>query len=59
MAIYLGLVLTKQWKAGTPILVDEEVKMTALESWSPVTHDDFGTQLDQQYALCFQQAIEN
>jgi hypothetical protein len=50
MAIYFGLVVTKQWTTGTAISVDDQVKMIAPESLSLVTHDDIGIELLQPYA---------
>jgi hypothetical protein len=32
MAIYFGLVITKKWKAGTAISIDNNVKMIVPES---------------------------
>jgi hypothetical protein len=40
MAIYLGLVLNKQWKDGTAIKVDDHAKMIHLPNLSLVSHDD-------------------
>jgi hypothetical protein len=45
MAIYLGQVVTKQWKAGTAISVDDHVKMIVPGTMSLVTHDDIGIEL--------------
>jgi hypothetical protein len=39
MAIYFGLVITKQWKAGTAILVDDYAKM--------ITRGDMGLVIDE------------
>jgi hypothetical protein len=50
MAIYFGLVVTKQWKAGTAISVDDQVKMIAPGNLTLVTHDDIGIELLQPYA---------
>jgi hypothetical protein len=40
MAIYLGLVISKQWKNGTEILVDKHTKMIHPETLGLVTHND-------------------
>ena len=45
MAIYMGLVVNKQWKAGTAILVDDNVKMIVPGNMSLVTHEDIGIDL--------------
>ena len=59
MAIYMGLVVTKQWKAGTAISVDDQVKMIAPDVLSLVTHQDIAVELLQQYASILQQSIQN
>ena len=59
MAIYMGLVVTKQWKAGTAISVDDHVKMIAPGNLSLVTHDDIGIELLQPYCSILQQSIQN
>ena len=59
MAIYMGLVVTKQWKAGTAISVDDQVKMIAPGNLSLVTHQDIAIELLQQYASILQQSIQN
>jgi hypothetical protein len=50
MAIYLGLVVTKQWTAGTAISVDDHVNMIAPWNLSLVTHEDISIELLQPYA---------
>jgi hypothetical protein len=45
MAIYMGQVVTKQWKAGTAISVDDQVKMIAPGNLSLVTHQDIAVEL--------------
>ena len=45
MAIYLGQVVTKQWKAGAAISIDDHVKMIVPETISLVTHEDIGIEL--------------
>jgi hypothetical protein len=59
MAIYMGQVVTKQWKAGTAISVDDQVKMIAPGNLSLVTHQDIAVDLLQQYASILQQSIQN
>jgi hypothetical protein len=59
MAIYMGQVVTKQWKAGTAISVDDQVKMIAPGNLSLVTHQDIAVELLQQYASILQQSIQN
>jgi len=59
MAIYMGFVVTKQWKAGTSISVDDHVKMIAPGVLSLVTHDDIGMELLQPYGSILQQSIQN
>jgi hypothetical protein len=50
MAIYMGLVVTKNWKAGTAISVDNQVNMIVPETLSLVTHNDIRLELLQPYA---------
>jgi len=50
MAIYMGLVITKQWKKGTAISVDDNVKMIAPDSVSLVSHMDIGIEFLEPYA---------
>ena len=59
MAIYLGMVVTKQWTAGTPISVDSHAKMIAQGNISLVTHQDIGLELLQPYAGLLQESIKN
>jgi hypothetical protein len=59
MAIYLGQVVTKQWKAGTAISVDDQVKMIVPENLSLVTHEDLPIELLQSSASILQQSIQN
>jgi hypothetical protein len=59
MAIYMGLVVTKQWKTGTAISVDDQVKMIAPGNLSLVTHDDIAIELLQPYGGILQQSIQN
>ncbi len=59
MAIYLGLVVTKQWKASTAISVDDHVKMIVPENLSLVSHEDIGIELIQPNAVFLQQSIQN
>ena len=57
MAIYLGLVVTKNWKVGTAISVDDQVKMIVSENLSLVTHEEIGIELFQPYADILQKSI--
>jgi hypothetical protein len=59
MAIYMGLVVNKQWKTGTAISVDDHVKMIVPGNLNLVTHDDIGIDLNQQFASELQQSIQN
>ena len=59
MAIYFGLVVTKQWTAGTPISVDSHAKMIAPGDISLVTHYDIGVDLIHPYAGLLQESIKN
>lgn len=45
MAIYMGLVVTKQWKDDTIIQVDEHTKIIIPEYLSLVSHEDIGIDL--------------
>jgi N-acyl-D-aspartate/D-glutamate deacylase len=54
MAIYMGLVVTKQWKAGTAISVDDHVKMIVPGDISLVTHEDIEIELPQSYGSMLQ-----
>jgi hypothetical protein len=51
MAIYMGLVVTKQWRAGTAISVDDHVKMIVPETLSLVTHNDIRLELLEPFAV--------
>jgi hypothetical protein len=55
----MGLVVTKQWKAGTAIYVDDHVKMIAPENLSLLTHEDIAIVLHQPYGSLLQQSIQN
>jgi hypothetical protein len=46
----LGQVLIKQWKVGTAISVDDQVKMIVPENLSLVTHEDISIELLQPFA---------
>ena len=59
MAIYLGLVVTKQWKTGTEISVDDQVKMIAPGNLNLVTHEDIAVELLQPYGSILQQSLQN
>ena len=50
MAIYMGLIITKYWKEGTAISVDDNVKMIASGHLSLVKHEDIGIELVEPYA---------
>ena len=59
MGIYFGLVVTKKWKAGTVISVDDHVKMIVPGNLSLVTSDDIRNELPQSYAELLQESIQN
>ena len=55
----MGLVVTKQWTAGTVISVEDHVKMLVLDNLSLVQHEDIGLELLKPYGSIMQQSIKN
>lgn len=53
----MGLVVTKQWRAGIAIPVDDQVKM--ITHLTLATHDDIGVPLLEPYGSILQQSIQN
>jgi hypothetical protein len=50
MAIYLSMLITKQWRAGTIIELDDHKKMMIPEGTSIIAHEDLPN-LNLEYGL--------
>jgi hypothetical protein len=46
MAMYMGLVINKQWKDGTVLELDDNSKMIHPANISLVRHEDLGIEID-------------
>jgi hypothetical protein len=49
MAMYIGLVLNKQWKDGTELELDDNSKMINPPHITLVKHGDIGIDIDSRY----------
>ena len=49
MAMYMGLVVSKKWKDGTVLEVDDHTKMIHPPNISLVKHEDIGIDIDAKY----------
>jgi hypothetical protein len=49
MAMYMGLVLNKQWKDGTVLELDDNSKMINPPNITLVKHGDIGIDIDARY----------